>query len=83
MFHWTPAAVLVAIDAGIAEVISAYNSSYTFAMRATTPLEPHPFTVQSAYGYAMAATLAWLNDLELRLDAERSKTDALLDALVA
>lgn len=54
MFVWTRSTVLAAIDAGITEVISAYNSSYQFAVM-------HRISVPKAYGYAFDAVCDWLN----------------------
>jgi len=60
MFAWTAEAVLAAIDAGIVEVISAYNNSYLYFVRKHVALS-------NAHMLAMTSTVDWLN----RNEAER------------
>lgn len=57
MFTWNAENVLCAIDAGIAEVISVYNSSYLFFLRQGEPLA-------KAHTLAMSHTLLWLRGIE-------------------
>lgn len=64
MFVWTIESVLAAIDAGIPEIISAYNNSFLFAIRKHFPMGP-------AYRFAFEATVDWLN---------RNETERLLIA---
>ena len=56
---WTRADVLAAIDAGIAEVISTFNSSHTFAYRRMPKI-----TAFKAFEFAMDATVAHLDRVE-------------------
>ena len=74
MFAWTTEKVFAAIDAGIREVISTYNSSYIFAIR-------DGYTLKMAHTIAMSMTLIWLRDIERENAAEKLSTFNLVDAM--
>ena len=81
MFEWTVPRVLAAIDAGIAEVISTFNNSYTFALRQKAAFPGQPVaTVPHAYDFAMVSTITWLDQLEAECLMVKAIDSALLSA---
>lgn len=80
MFAWTVGNVLAALDAGIAEVISVYNSAHAWSLRQNAHRRPGQTfcTPAHAHDFALTSTMTWLDGIEKQVARENFAVEELL-----